>query len=87
MTRHCEMVHSDKKPTVQCAVCGSRFGGAVNLSRHVKKFHGEGKVPQYSCDKCDQSCHTPSGLVVHVRKEHRKFPVTSAQRNLQPSIT
>ena len=73
MTRHFKMIHSDKKPTAQCEVCGSKFGRETNLSRHVKKFHGEGKVPQYSCDKCSLNFHTPSGLVMHTRKEHRQF--------------
>ena len=73
MTRHFQMVHSDQKPTLQCEVCGSKFGRETNLSRHVKMFHGEGKVPQYSCDQCNENIHTPSGLVVHTRKEHRKF--------------
>ena len=73
MTRHFQMVHSDKKPTLQCEVCGSKFGREPNLLRHVKMFHGEGTVPQYSCDQCNANFHTPSGLVVHTRKEHKKF--------------
>jgi hypothetical protein len=73
MTRHFQMVHSAKKPTFHCEVCGSKFNRESNLSRHVNKFHGEGILPQYSCEKCDDNFHTPSGLVVHTRKEHRKF--------------
>ena len=73
VARHFQMVHSDKKPTFQCEVCGSKFVRETDLKRHFTKFHGEGKVAQYSCDKCDEIFYTPSGLVVHTRREHRRF--------------
>ena len=74
--RHSQRMHSKSCERVSCDICEKEILGKANLLCHMKRLHNFGKPNKIlSCDKCDKTFHTPSGLREHIEIIHyeRKF--------------
>ena len=75
---HIAIAHKEKKPVLDCEICGLKFDRKIRLKKHILKFHlGEEFINdefpeglnQFKCQTCDNTFSEVTEFTKHI-EEH-----------------